>query len=187
MSLAMRLSPIFGSTGVSRAVAGALVSLLIGCAQTPPPSPTAAPDSSIGPAAVPVNTPAVVSAQPVQPAQPETPTTGAQAPSAPAVAAPLRNLDAKTVATAAALTPTGQSRYQCLNGKAPSETRNAIALPPGSDRICSRFPAMGPCQYERDACRAKGGRVIRFDDVEITKDVEREYDKQVQRFKLNAG
>lgn len=60
-------------------------------------------------------------------------------------------------------------------------------FPENSGRVCSRFPAMGPCQYERDACRAAGGRVIRFDGIEITKDVEREYDKQVQRFRLNAG
>ena len=46
---------------------------------------------------------------------------------------------------------------------------------------------MGPCQYERVACRASGGRVIRFDGIEITKEVETEYDKQVQRFRLNAG
>ena len=46
---------------------------------------------------------------------------------------------------------------------------------------------MGPCQYERQACRATGGRVIRFDGAEITTDVEKEYDKQVQRFRLNAG
>ncbi len=72
-------------------------------------------------------------------------------------------------------------------GKAGEESRAAIVFPEKSGRICARFPAMGPCQYERSACRAKGGRVIRFDGVEITKDVEKEYDKQVQRFRLNAG
>ena len=35
--------------------------------------------------------------------------------------------------------------------------------------------------------RAAGGRVIRFDGAEISNEVEKEYDKQVQRFRLNAG
>jgi hypothetical protein len=100
-----------------------------------------------------------------------------------ATTTPRVSADPRAIATAAALTPSGQTRYECVNGT----SKAAIALPVGSDRICSRFPAMGPCQYERDACRAKGGRVIRFDGVEISPAVEREYDKQVQRFKLNAG
>jgi hypothetical protein len=91
------------------------------------------------------------------------------------------------VATAPSVTPEGVTRYECVKGKPGEETRVAITFPEKSGRICARFPAMGPCQYERVACRASGGRVIRFDGIEITKDVEREYDKQVQRFRLNAG
>ena len=91
------------------------------------------------------------------------------------------------IATAASVTPEGITRYECVKGKAGEETRAAITFPEKSGRICARFPAMGPCQYERTACRASGGRVIRFDGVEITKDVEHKYDKQVQRFRLNAG
>lgn len=91
------------------------------------------------------------------------------------------------IATAASVTPPGTTRYECVKGKSGEETRVAITFPENSGRICSRFPAMGPCQYERAACRASGGRVIRFDGIEITKDVEIEYDKQVQRFRLNAG
>lgn len=92
---------------------------------------------------------------------------------------------ASDIALAAALTPGGQARYQCVKPGASIGT--AIVLPPGTDRLCSRHPAMGPCQYERDACRRSGGRVIRFDGVEITPEVEREYDKQVTRIRLNAG
>lgn len=96
-------------------------------------------------------------------------------------------LSAFQIAAVASVTPEGTTRYECVKGKVGAESRSAIAFPEQSGRICARFPAMGPCQYERDACRATGGRVIRFDGAEITKDVEKEYDKQVQRFRLNAG
>lgn len=91
------------------------------------------------------------------------------------------------IATAASVTPAGTTRYECVKGASGAETRQPITFPENSGRICARFPAMGPCQYERVACRASGGRVIRFDGIEITTEVETEYDKQVQRFRLNAG
>lgn len=91
------------------------------------------------------------------------------------------------IATMASVTPAGTTRYECVKGPVGSEARKPITFPENSGRICARFPAMGPCQYERVACRASGGRVIRFDGIEITKEVETEYDKQVQRFRLNAG
>lgn len=104
-----------------------------------------------------------------------------------AVAPSRGQLSAAQIAAVAAVTPQGVTRYECVKGKAGAETRAAIAFPEQSGRICARFPAMGPCQYEREACRSGGGRVIRFDGTEITGDVEKEYDKQVQRFRLNAG
>ena len=91
------------------------------------------------------------------------------------------------IATVASVTPSGTTRYECVKGASGAEMREPITFPENSGRICARFPAMGPCQYERVACRASGGRVIRFDGIEITKEVETEYDKQVQRFRLNAG
>ena len=96
-------------------------------------------------------------------------------------------LSAVQIAAVASATPEGTTRYECVKGKSGAESRAAITFPEQSGRICARFPAMGPCQYERQMCRAAGGRVIRFDGVEITTDVEKEYDKQVQRFRLNAG
>ena len=104
-----------------------------------------------------------------------------------AVAPSRGQLSAVQIAAVASVTPEGTTRYECVKGKTGAETRSAVAFPEKSGRICARFPAMGPCQYEREACRATGGRVIRFDGAEITKDVEKEYDKQVQRFRLNAG
>ena len=91
------------------------------------------------------------------------------------------------IAAIASVTPAGTTRYECVKGASGAETRQPITFPENSGRICARFPAMGPCQYERVACRASGGRVIRFDGIEISKEVETEYDKQVQRFRLNAG
>jgi hypothetical protein len=180
-ALATRLSTM--STAATRVATVRRVSsivctlLLFGCAQTPPPAPTAAPDSSIVPSGT---QPPVVKAPDIpvivpKPAEPV------------AVVTPRSAANARAIATTAALTPDGKTRYECITGIGPSVVRAAIALPPGTERICSRFPAMGPCQYERDACRAQGGRVIRFDGTEITKDVEGEYDRQVQRFRLNAG
>ncbi len=102
--------------------------------------------------------------------------------------APARaQLSAVEIATGSSITPPGTTRYECVHGMQGAESRVAITFPENSGRICARFPAMGPCQYERAACRAAGGRVIRFDGVEITKEVEHEYDKQVTRFRLNAG
>ncbi len=150
--------------------------LMVGCAQTPPPSPTAAPDSSITPTSPSAVTPAApaptVAIAPAAPKPMEVPPAASNAQS-----------DPRVIATTSVLTPSGKTRYECVKGS----NRTPIGLPDGSERICSRFPAMGPCQYERDACRASGGRVIRFDGTDITKEVENEYDRQVQRFRLNAG
>lgn len=166
-------------------VAVCTAAFIAGCAQTPTPAPTAAPDiaptppTSVATPSAPAPTPAA----PV-PSSPPAPTTGSAA-SAAAPSAIARS--ARHIATTEALTPSGVNRYQCLSSNNTGGTSAPIVLPENTLRVCSRFPAMGPCQYERDACRAKRGRVIRFDGVEITKEVEAEYDKQVQRFRLNAG
>lgn len=162
---------------------------------------------------VPVEDPAMLHPKPVTTAPPQPPTQALQTlpepapptqsampaipPKAPAATsvgsasgsvAPSRGqMSAAQIATNPSVTPSGTTRYECVKGNTGSEKREAIVFPENSGRICARFPAMGPCQYERDACRATGGRVIRFDGAEITKDVEKEYDKQVQRFRLNAG
>lgn len=150
-----------------------LTAALAACAPTPvkeaPPAPT-------------VTVPAPPPAPPVVEVKPQPPETWPDEPPPPDwKPAP----SAAAIALEAAPTPSGQARYQCVKSGAGAGT--PIALPPGTERLCSRHPAMGPCQYERDACRRSGGRVIRFDGVEITPEVEREYDKQVTRIRLNAG
>jgi hypothetical protein len=129
--------------------------------------------------------PPTVSAMPAIP--PKDATVGSIGSAGGTVAPSRGQLSAVQIAAVASVTPAGTTRYECVKGKPGAESRDAIAFPEQSGRICARFPAMGPCQYEREACRAGGGRVIRFDGAEITKDVEKEYDKQVQRFRLNAG
>ena len=46
---------------------------------------------------------------------------------------------------------------------------------------------MGPCQYERNACRRAGGRVYADDWTEITMATEAEYDKRVRRVQFKAN
>jgi hypothetical protein len=46
---------------------------------------------------------------------------------------------------------------------------------------------MGVCQYEREACRRDGGRVFDARGVEITKQIEAEYDRKVMRTRFRAG
>jgi len=166
-----------------------LITVLVGCAQTPPAAPPVAvvDPATVTPPPVAITspaTPAVVTPPAIPPDRP-----GANAvESAAGNVAPARGQPpASQIATVAAVTPPGTTRYECVRGKEGAERRSAIVFPESSGRICARFPAMGPCQYEREACRASGGRVIRFDGIEITTEVEREYDKQVQRFRLNAG
>lgn len=141
----------------------------------------------VAPAApvVPELPPPTVSAMPAIP--PNDATVGSVGSAGGTVAPSRGQLSAVQIAAVASVTPNGTTRYECVKGRAGVESRAAITFPEQSGRICARFPAMGPCQYERQACRATGGRVIRFDGAEITKDVEKEYDKQVQRFRLNAG
>lgn len=62
----------------------------------------------------------------------------------------------------------------------------AIEFIPRVERLCRKHPEMGPCQYEREACRRSGGRVFTADGTEITKQIEAQYDKRVLRVRLRA-
>ena len=53
--------------------------------------------------------------------------------------------------------------------------------------LCKRHPEMGPCQYERDLCRRSGGRVFASNGLEITQQVEDEYDRKVLRVRFRAN
>ena len=63
----------------------------------------------------------------------------------------------------------------------------AIEYAPKVDELCRKHPEMGPCQYERNACRSKGGRVFSGDGKEITMATEAEYDRKVRRVTFKAN
>jgi hypothetical protein len=54
------------------------------------------------------------------------------------------------------------------------------------ETLCRRHPEMGVCQYERDQCRARGGRVYTAKGDEVSLAVEAEYDKRVHRVRFQA-
>lgn len=64
--------------------------------------------------------------------------------------------------------------------------RSALELPPSVESLCRRHPEMGPCQYERDGCRARAGRVYTSLGEEVTRAVETEYDRRVRRVRFQA-
>lgn len=64
--------------------------------------------------------------------------------------------------------------------------RTSIDYEARVEGLCRRHPEMGPCQYERNACRARGGRVYTAKGEEVTPAVEAEYDRIVRRVRFQA-
>ena len=64
--------------------------------------------------------------------------------------------------------------------------RTAIDYAENVEKLCRRHPEMGPCQYERDACRKAGGRVFTAKGEEVTPTVEAAYDAKVRRVRFQA-
>ena len=69
---------------------------------------------------------------------------------------------------------------------ASSSGRTPIEYEPRVEQLCRRHPEMGPCQYERDQCRARGGRVFTARNEEVTLAVEAEYDRVVRRVRFQG-
>ena len=67
-----------------------------------------------------------------------------------------------------------------------SSGRGGIDYEPRVEQLCRRHPEMGPCQYARNACRAKGGRVYTAKGEEVTMAVEAEYDRLVRRVRFQS-
>jgi len=78
--------------------------------------------------------------------------------------------------------PPGQPLYYCQTASAKTD----IVYEPRVETLCRRHPEMGPCQYERNACRAKGGRVYTQKGEEVTMAVEDEYDRVVMRVRFQG-
>jgi hypothetical protein len=77
--------------------------------------------------------------------------------------------------------------YVCVRGIGSALQQTAIEFAPSVGNLCRVHPEMGPCQYERDACRRNGGRVFAADGSEITRSIEDEYDKRVVRIRLRSN
>lgn len=77
--------------------------------------------------------------------------------------------------------------YICNASANGENQQTAIEFEPRVKTLCARHPEMGVCQYERELCRAAGGRVYTPGGDEITKQTEAEYDKKVLRVRFKAG
>ena len=65
--------------------------------------------------------------------------------------------------------------------------KTPIEYEPRVERLCRRHPEMGPCQYERNQCRAKAaGAYSRRKGEEVTMAVEAEYDRVVRRVRFQG-
>jgi hypothetical protein len=137
--------------------------LLAACASTPgvQESPARATPAQAAVAPV-VRTP--LTTQPLPPTAPETGTSKAVAP----VVVPPNTL------------------YVCVVDTQGVRQQTAIEFTAKVGALCRQHPEMGPCKYERNACRRGGGRVFAANGVEITPLIEADYDKRVLRVILRA-
>lgn len=151
-------------------VLAALAALVAACA-SPPPAPSPAP---IATRPVPLTPPAEQSTAPVvrreivPPA--ETP------PSAP-----------PSALTSPAVIVPPDAIYVCVVDASGTRRQTVIEFVPKVLDLCRRHPEMGPCQYERNVCRAAGGRVYAANGDEITLRTEAEYDRKVMRVRFRAN
>ena len=128
---------------------------------------------------VPITPPSEVAKAPVArtPVAPPA-TTAAPSPPAGSAITPAAKLDPSTF-------PAG-AIYVCASGTGANRTITAIAFDEKVGKLCRTHPEMGPCQYERNACRKSGGRVYAADGTEITMANEAEYDKKVMRVRFKS-
>ena len=87
---------------------------------------------------------------------------------------------------AAIIVPPGEL-YVCVSEANGVRQTTVIEFAPKVHALCAKNPEMGPCQYERNACRSRGGRVYAANGVEITMQTEAEYDKKVMRVRFKSN
>ena len=85
------------------------------------------------------------------------------------------------------ITAPAGTQYVCVTSVAGAPQQVAIEFAPKVRELCRKHPEMGPCQYEREACRRSGGRVFEANGTEITRSTEAEYDKRVLRVRFKAN
>jgi hypothetical protein len=81
----------------------------------------------------------------------------------------------------------GDAIYVCVVDSGGTRRQTVIEFVPKVHQLCRRHPEMGPCQYERNACRSAGGRVFAAAGQEITMATEAEYDRKVLRVRFRAN
>jgi hypothetical protein len=79
------------------------------------------------------------------------------------------------------------AQYVCVTEAGGQRQQTVIEFSPRVAGLCLKHPEMGPCQYERNACRHSGGRVFAAEGKEITMATEAEYDKKVMRIRLKSN
>ncbi len=159
--------------------------LAAGCQREEPPPAAQATPSTASPAAptlAEVGTPPVPGSTP-----PPAPVAALPVPPLPGVAPPPPKVaSAETLAAYLAEVVAehpDEAMYQCEVGGA----LEVLELDARLDRLCRRAPEMGPCQYERSRCRARGGVVRAFDGTAVTAEVEAVYDKRVMRVRFGEA
>ena len=80
-----------------------------------------------------------------------------------------------------------KAQYVCVTEAAGQRQQTVIEFSPKVAGLCLKHPEMGPCQYERNACRKSGGRVFAAEGKEITMATEAEYDRKVIRIRLKSN
>jgi hypothetical protein len=80
-----------------------------------------------------------------------------------------------------------KAQYVCVTEAAGQRQQTVIEFSPKVAGLCLKHPEMGPCQYERNACRKSGGRVFAAEGKEITMGTEAEYDRKVIRIRLKSN
>ena len=93
----------------------------------------------------------------------------------------------KSTAAPIAVTVPPNTLYVCVIQRDGQQQQTAIEYSPKVGKLCAKHPEMGPCQYERNNCRASGGRVFAASGQEITMLTEAEYDKKVMRVRFKAN
>jgi hypothetical protein len=90
-------------------------------------------------------------------------------------------------APAPAIVLPANAQYVCVTEAAGQRQQTVIEFSPKVAGLCVKHPEMGPCQYERNACRRSGGRVFAAEGKEITMATEAEYDRKVMRIRLKSN
>jgi hypothetical protein len=92
-------------------------------------------------------------------------------------------LPGNAMAATPVVVPPG-SLYVCVSESGGVRREAPIEFSPNVGALCAKHPEMGPCQYERNVCRKRGGRVYAAGGVEVTLQMEADYDRKVMRVRL---